>query len=33
MGGGLGGGLGHGVVLLYSASESGNDGSGDIVVM
>jgi len=28
-----GGGLGPGVVLLYSASESGNDGSGDIVAM
>jgi len=29
----VGGGLGLGVVLMYSASESGNDGSGDIVAM
>jgi len=28
-----GGGLGPGVVLLYSASESGKDGLGDIVAM
>ena len=27
-----GGGLGPGVVLLYSASESGNDGSGILVL-
>ena len=28
-----GGGLGPGVVLFYSASESGNDGSRDIVAV
>jgi len=28
-----GGGLGPGVLLLYSASESGKDGSGDNVTM